>query len=121
MPAREPRRLLDQIQLYGAGYSLGTATRPQLAVEVVDVRLDRTQRDEEATCDLPVGLASGDKPEHLQLALAQRLRELFADIWGGTFLCENGQQLREVARRDPDCGVGVAPVACFDGRGQEVG
>src|SRR5215204_6309861 len=119
MAVREFRRLLDQIQIPGAGYSLGAAAHPQLAVEVVDVRLDRTQRDEEATCDLPVGLASGDKPEHLQLALAQRLRELFADIWGGTFLCENGQQLREVARRDPNCGVGVAPLASFEGRRQK--
>src|ERR671911_1902480 len=119
MAVREPRRLLDQIQIPGAGYSLGAATRLQLAVEVVDVGLDRTQRDEEATCDLPVGLAGGDKPEHLQLALAQRLREPFAGTWCSTFLCEKGQQLREIARRDLGCGVGVAPLAGFDGRRQK--
>jgi hypothetical protein len=57
LAVRELRRLLDQIQLPGAGYSLGAAAHPQLAVEVIDVGLDRTQRDEEATCDLHVGLA----------------------------------------------------------------
>ena len=110
--------MLEEAHLCSTGHRLGAAASPQLAVEVVYVGLDGAHRDEELTGYLLVGVAGGDEREHLQLPLAQRLRELFADIWGGTFLCENGQQLREVARRDPDCG-GVAPLAGFEDRRQE--
>ena len=77
----EPRSCLDQIQLPGAGYSLGAAARPQLAVEAVDVCLDSARRNEELGCDLLVGLACGDEHEHLHLPLAQCLGEPLAGSW----------------------------------------
>jgi hypothetical protein len=67
--------LSDKVQLPGAGYSLGAAACPQLAVQAVDVRLDGARRNEELGCDLLVGLAHGDEREHLQLSLAQWLGE----------------------------------------------
>src|ERR671917_2307301 len=67
--------LSDNIQLPGAGYGLGAAARPQLAVEAVNVGLDRAERDEKFGCDLLVGFTGGDEREHLYLPLAQWLGE----------------------------------------------
>ena len=45
--------VLEKVHLSSTGHRLGAAARPQLAVEVVDVGLDRAYRDEEFACDLP--------------------------------------------------------------------
>src|SRR5215217_607024 len=67
--------LSDEVQIPGAGQRLGTAARPQLAVETVDVGLDGAHRDAELTGDLLVGIAGGDEREHLELPLAWGLGE----------------------------------------------
>ncbi len=69
------RARLEEAHLPGAGQSLGAAAGIQLAVEVVDVGLDRARRDEELMCDLLVGPAGGDEGENLQLPLARGLGE----------------------------------------------
>ena len=51
------RAVLEEAHLSGAGYSLGAAASPQLAVEVVDVGLHGGHRDEEPARDLLVGHA----------------------------------------------------------------
>src|SRR5215208_1096325 len=111
---------LEEVHLPGAGYSLGAAARPQLAVEVVDVGLDGADGDEELACDLPVGLAGGDEREHLQLPLAQGLGEPPVGSRRRGLLREGRQELREVARRDLACRARMAALAGFERRRQEV-
>ena len=64
------RAVLEETHLSGTGHRLGAAASPQLAVEVVNVGLDRAHRDEELTVDLIVGIAGSDEREHLELPLA---------------------------------------------------
>ena len=60
----------------GLGDGLGAVSDSQLAIDVARVLLDGGQRHVELPGDLLVRHALGDKLEHLQLALAQRLYEL---------------------------------------------
>src|SRR3712207_6779732 len=46
---------LEEFHFSGAGYSLGAASCPKLAVEPIDVCLDGARRDEEFGRDLLVG------------------------------------------------------------------
>jgi hypothetical protein len=52
--------VLEEVHLSSTGHRLGAAMCPQLAVEVVDVRLNRDYRDKELACYLPVGVAGCD-------------------------------------------------------------
>src|SRR5829696_3376368 len=89
--------LSDEVQIPGAGQRLGSAARPQLAVEAVDVGLYRAHRDEELTGDLLVGIAGGDEREHLQLPLAWGLGEpLVGNRRRRVFLREGRYELCEV-------------------------
>src|SRR5918998_381223 len=111
---------LEEIHLSSAGYRLGAAARPQLAVEAVDVRLDGARRDIELGCDLLVGLARGDEREHLQLPLARRLGEPLVRGRHRGPRREGRQELREVARRDAVRGVEAASFAGFQRRREEL-
>jgi hypothetical protein len=72
-PARVAEcRLTQQVQLAGPGDGLGAVGGPELAVDVVDVRLDRAHRDEEVFGDLGVGPTGGQECKDLQLPFAQR-------------------------------------------------
>src|SRR5829696_7738034 len=57
------RAVLEEAHLSSTGHRFGAAASPQLAVELVDVSLDRAHRDEELTGDLLVGIAGGDERE----------------------------------------------------------
>ena len=50
------RRLTQQVHLASPGDGLGAIGCSELAVDVVDVRLNRAHRDEEVACDLGVGV-----------------------------------------------------------------
>lgn len=63
----------EEVHLPRAGYCLGAAARPQLAVEVVDVGLDVTNADKQLGGDPTVTLAGGYELEDFQLPFTQRL------------------------------------------------
>jgi hypothetical protein len=66
-----PWRSLEQFELPGPCHRLRAAVGVELAVEVVDVGLDRAHADEELLGDPAVALAGGDELKHLKLPLAQ--------------------------------------------------
>src|SRR5918995_4900089 len=67
---------LEEVQLPRPGDGLRAVARSQLAVDVFEVGLDGAQDYEQFAGDLRVTLAGSDEDEHLQLAFAQRLRQL---------------------------------------------
>jgi hypothetical protein len=79
---RTPGALLDQVQLPGSRQGLRTASRVELAVDVVDVGLDRAHADEELGGDLAVGLASGYELKDFELTLAQGFGETYGQRIG---------------------------------------
>src|SRR5688572_21208860 len=62
---------LNEPELSGSRHCLCAAVGVELAVEVVDVGLDRAHADEELCGDPAVTLAGGDELKHLKLAPAQ--------------------------------------------------
>ena len=64
---------LEQLHLTGAQDRLAAAGDLEFAEDAVGVGLDRADGDHQHPCDLGVGLAAGDQPQHLQLARAQPL------------------------------------------------
>ena len=67
--------MLQQVQLTRAEERLGAALHVELAVDVVDVLLDRTDCDDEPIGDRLIGKTLGDQAQNVQLALAERLDE----------------------------------------------
>ncbi len=61
------RRLTQQVHLASLGDGLGAIGCSELAVDVVDVRLNRAHRDEEVACDLGVGASGSQERKDLQL------------------------------------------------------
>jgi hypothetical protein len=59
------RCLAQQLQLAGSSNGLGAVGSPYLAVNVVDVGLDRAQGDEEVFGDLGVGPSGGKEGKYL--------------------------------------------------------
>ncbi len=66
-------RTLDQTQLTGTGNGFRAPLDLELVEDVAIVPFDRVQRQEQPLPDLVVRQPLGNKPQHLQLALAQRL------------------------------------------------
>ena len=62
---------LVQVQLTRAEERLGAALHVELAVDVVDVLLDRTDRNHEPVGDRLIGMTLGDQAQYFQLALAE--------------------------------------------------
>jgi 23S rRNA (guanine745-N1)-methyltransferase len=59
------RRLAQQAHLPGLAYGLGAVRGVELAVDVIYMRLDRAEGDEEVAGDLGVGSARGEQGQHL--------------------------------------------------------
>src|ERR671917_780167 len=97
---RYPEALLDQIQLPGACYRLRAAVRVELAVEVVDVGLDRAHADEQLGGDPAVTLAGGYKLQNFELAPAQGFgKPLCWQPGTRIVLLQCRQELPDVVRR----------------------
>ena len=67
--------MLEQVQFARAEQRLGAALHVELAVDVVDVLLDRADRDDELVGDRLIGEASGDQVQDLALARAEWLHQ----------------------------------------------
>ena len=65
----------QQPQLVRARDRLGPIVRLQFAQDVIDMALHRTDADHQRSSDLLVRRTLSDQPQHLALALAQRLHE----------------------------------------------
>src|SRR5215212_4290152 len=119
---RGPRRcyrttVLEETHLSSTGHRLGAAVRAEFSIEVVDVGLDRAQRDEQPASNFPVGIARGDERKNLDLPLAKGLGEPHFGNRGRPVLSGEGRhELREVRDRDADRGVEVTPLASFGHR-----
>jgi hypothetical protein len=70
-----PAAALQQAEFPGPDERLGSAARVELAVDVVEVLLDRAHRDDELAGDPGIRPAGGDEPQHLHFALGERLDE----------------------------------------------
>lgn len=65
--------LTQQVQPSRPGYGFGPVGRVKLAIDAVDVGLDRTQGDEKIFGDLGVGFSGGQEGEDFQFPLTQRV------------------------------------------------
>ena len=75
--------MLQQVQLTRAEERLGAALHVELAVDVVDVLLDRTERDDEPVGDRLIGMALGDQVEDLTFTVTQWLDQRQGDRMTG--------------------------------------
>jgi hypothetical protein len=62
---------LEEVKLTRARERLGAALYLELAVDVVDVALDRAERDNKRIGDHLIGMTLGDQAQDLELAVAQ--------------------------------------------------
>src|SRR6476661_2153681 len=73
--ARSSSRLsLEPATLRGVKHGLGAVDRPQLAVDVVEVRAHRAGAQRQLVGDLLVDVALGEALEDLELAVGERAR-----------------------------------------------
>src|SRR5436309_8548746 len=64
-------RSQQEIESSGTGYGMGTALHTQFATEVQDVFLDGVDAKYQGGCDLAVGRAIYEQPQHLTLASSE--------------------------------------------------
>lgn len=67
---------LHQVQLSGSSKGLSATGNIQLAIDVVDVGLDRAESNNQRFGDLSVRQAIGYQLQHFHLALAEGLNQL---------------------------------------------
>ena len=65
------RTLLQEVECPSAGNGLRATLHPQFATEVQDVFLDRVDAKYQVGCDLAVGRAIHEQPQHLTLACSE--------------------------------------------------
>src|ERR1700729_1481219 len=85
----------DQTGLIGENHSLNAVTKPELAEQARDVRLDCRLADDELGCDLRVRKTAGEQPQHLGLARGE-LPEHLARLGAGRQ--RGGEPLEQPAR-----------------------
>ena len=64
---------LQQVQFTRPHERLRAALHVKLAVEVVDVALDRADRDDQPVGDRLIGVTIGDQPQDFSFTFAERL------------------------------------------------
>ncbi len=67
----ESNRTLDEVKFSRLHDGLRTAPHVEFAVDVGGVRLDSAEADDEARCDLFVGLSRGDETQDFEFTIAQ--------------------------------------------------
>src|SRR6516164_5197665 len=78
----------------GVGGGIGPPPGADLAVEVGYVPLDGVRAQAEAAGDLPVGLAGGQPPQHLELPAAEAVRRRNGMPSRGTGHTRRGRRVR---------------------------
>ena len=73
---------LDQIQRPGSVSRLKAPVHVQLAIDALVVRANGADGDKEPICDLGCGQGGGQKAQHVQLALGERLHERLGQSQG---------------------------------------
>jgi len=63
--------LLEEVECPGAGNGLRATLHTQFATEVQNVFLDRVDAQYQGGCDLAVGCAIHEQPQHLALACSE--------------------------------------------------
>ena len=67
---------LEELKLARAHERLGAALHIKLAVEVVDVSFDRTDREDQGISDRLIGMTIGDQAQDFELAVGEWLDQV---------------------------------------------
>ena len=91
--AAQPRRRAEQMQLASARDRVATAGHAELAVDLLEVRLDRVDRDVELAGDLPVGHDRREVAQDRQLTLGENVHEDRCEAAPGPAALQHGDEL----------------------------